>query len=152
MVFKNLKSKSLARLRLAARMFGWMFMAVSLTLYILGLLCSSSFFFVFFVFLFLFFFVSPFFWLCFSFIDHPLTCNVRRILPWPPINFLGFLLCWPSWFTNWFGRDWKWALYLVGYGGLDLWNVWVHEERIFCGTKLITQRGLILSLPANQIF
>ena len=32
MVFKNLKSKSLARLRLAVRMFGWMFMAVSLTL------------------------------------------------------------------------------------------------------------------------
>ena len=63
MVFKNLKSKSLARLRLAVRMFGWMFMAVSLTLYILGLLCSSSFFFVvvFVVVFFLPFFFFPLF-------------------------------------------------------------------------------------------
>ena len=82
MVFKNLKSKSLARLRLAVRMFGWISMAVSLTLFILGLLCSSSFFFLFFFFFFFFFFFPFFFFfffcLCFSFIYHPSTYNVRR--------------------------------------------------------------------------
>ena len=70
--FKNPKIKSLARLRFAVRMFFWISLTVSLTLYFLGHFVVLDFY---------------IFCLCFSVMDHPLTLMLEK-----PVCLILFLV------------------------------------------------------------